>query len=71
MHRSSGLIGRGICFREDVLYGIRIPSTKFNTNISSRGISDEIVQQRDHLLMGLADQDYNVLLSSHFRRKCN
>ena len=37
----------------------------------SRGISDEIVQLRDHLLMGLADQDYHVLLSSHFRRKCN
>lgn len=37
----------------------------------SREISDEIVLQRDHLLMGLADQDYIVLLSSHFRRKCN
>lgn len=54
-----------------MLYGIRIPSMEFNTNFFSREISDEIVLQRDHLLMGLADQDYIVLLSSHFRRKCN
>lgn len=58
-----------MCFREAALYGIRIPSTKFNTDFFSRGISDEIALQRDHLLMGLADQDYIVLLSSQFRRK--
>lgn len=66
----SGPITRGIYFREAGMDGIRIPSTKCNI-FFSRGISDEIALQRDHLLMGLAHQDYIVLLSRHCRRKSN
>lgn len=53
-------------------YAIRTSSAKFNTDFSSRGISDAIVLQKAHLLMGLGTRIvpwFMVRRSSRFRRK--